>query len=145
MDIKSVLKSNSGLIEFYCEELDVYLRLNELDGVKSIYVSDTLDNIYDSDCPLLENVLTLEAILDMSVEPVETLTLSDVLNADNHEKIYSSSKLNSKFMCRMIKIGVNYVPRLYLMNPFTNKVSDGEITDAFELVDIVNAKFMEVN
>ena len=143
MDVKSVLKLDGELTKFYCETLDIYLRLDIYDDVKSIYVSDTLEDLEDMSCPLLENVLNLEDIFELEVEPIETLMLIDVLKEENIGKTYYTSKLNCGFMCKL-DYG-SKVPRLFAINPITHMLTDELIEDTYELIDIANAKFVEVN
>lgn len=136
MNIKDVLKLKCDLTKFYCEKLDIYLCLTNVDGVKSIRISDTLDNINDLDCPLLEQVLSLEDIFNLEVEPCYIYSIKDILRVENKGKRFKMLDYND-----IIRIEVTHdkIPVAHIVGN-----SEDLIEDIYTLNGVINAEFVEV-
>lgn len=123
---------------FYCGEHDLYVKVINNDGLKVI-ASRYCDE-FTNQSSLLDELHSLNDILNMDFVPRNTFSIKDVLRIENEGKQFKM--VNYKDTIRVDLVCDN-TPVAYVIGD--NGESEDLIEDIYTLSGIVNTRFMEVN
>lgn len=135
MKINEIMKFENKI--FSCDEHDIYVKVVNNNGLE-VVASRYLDEFTDQ-CPLLEQLHTLNDILNMEFVEVKEYSIKEILTPENQDKCFIM--LNYGAIVNVDLFG-STVPVAYVVGQYG--IREDLLETTYSLESIVNAKFVEV-